>query len=197
MLNGNKLVIILPLILMGFIFFGGYNYLQETSSVTNELLYEKVEIEAVLEQTGENLTLSGNWLWGEMPAEGLMGDDYLGVSFLDEETGVAISIAEIEASTLQLLHGEKVVYETEGTKVGNGVVYTYPNQIVEHESYGNKGSFTVAVKLEEEKKVRASVVMLHTWEEHEGLIIEEPRMVEPQFPTITDNSYWVMEWTFE
>ncbi len=195
MLNGNKLVIILPLLLMGFIFYGGYHYLNQSAAITNEQLFQVIDMDANISKFNETVEVHGTWNWEEMPIEGLIGKDYIGVSLIDGDSGNQLDNLNVKQSQLFLKHGEKVIFQAEGLIVENGLIFAFPNEIIEHESYGNKGEFIVTFMLEEEITVKASIVLLHTWEEHEGLILTDARMVNPEFTGDVQVAFWTTEWT--
>ncbi|WP_096201244.1 hypothetical protein [Bacillus sp. FJAT-45350] len=197
MFNGNKLAIILPVLLMGFIFYGGYHYLQSTNVVTNEQLHQSIDFNHEMNRLGETVELIGSWEWLDMPHEGLIGEDYIGVSLTNIETGEFIPGDEVVGSELQLFHGHKLIYETVGQVVDNGLIFSYPNEIIEHESYGNKGGFKVSFASNYDSEYRASFTYLHTWNEHEGLKYEDARMISPVFSGTINESYWVIERTIE
>lgn len=192
MFRGNKMVLILPALLMGFIFWGGYYYLGQASQLTNEELSTVTFFEIDYNQVGSNVKVIGNWNWVEMPIDGLNGTDYIGVSF-PEITDLGIPISEIiKSSIIELHHGDKVLYEAAGEYVKDGIVFPFPNKLLEHESYGNVGTFQLVME-KTEGISRLSASYLHTWTEHDGLQLEDARFLEPAFVSDAEVGYWVME----
>ncbi len=63
--------------------FGGVYFLQDHEAVTNEEMQNHVELLVDVRESAEGLYVSAEWDWTVAPAEGLFGDDYLGVSLLD------------------------------------------------------------------------------------------------------------------
>ncbi|WP_156816990.1 hypothetical protein [Salsuginibacillus kocurii] len=187
--NGNKLVVILPIFLMAFMFFGGWFYLQQSDVISNEDLYEHVELEAQLEENSTQ-QLDVSWEWRETPEEGLVGEDYIGISVIDEDEQPLLS-EEIEEASLQLFDGEDVIYETEGEEVENGIIFSFPNELEENVTYGNEGHINMTITGSAES---ASVSYLHTWVEHDGLESEDARFFSPSFAgQDEENVSWVIE----
>ncbi|WP_100398360.1 hypothetical protein [Bacillus sp. FJAT-44742] len=196
MLNGNKLVVILPVFLMIFLFVGGAVYVQQSEEVTNEALHEEVEWDTLMTHNGEDeglTTLRAAWEWTAMPSEGLAGEDYIGVTFLDED-GQPMQAELADESHIYLTYGNEVVYEDEAVSVENGFVFSFPNETDEHQSFGDRGSIEVTVETEDNPQ-RAIVSYLHTWEAHDGLEKTDARFFEPVLSGMrgSDSSYWVIE----
>ncbi|MEB1807648.1 MAG: hypothetical protein LPK26_10240 [Bacillaceae bacterium] len=188
MFRGNAAVIILPLLLMGFIFYGGYHYLNTSDQLTNEELDTVMSLVVEASSSGDKHTINGYWDWKEMPVDGVLGHDYIGVKFVDEEQH-SVDPELISGSKLELLHGEQVIYETEGTIVHDGIIFEFPNEVQEHIGYGNKGSFEIVLGDEFYSGNEVSISYLHTWEEHGGFSFEHAR-----FSNINvDIEHWIIE----
>lgn len=196
MLNGNKVVIILPLLVVAFIFYGGYSYWQSIGSVTNEELSQYVNFDHNLQPRNEQFILTSKWEWTEMPAEGLIGTDYIGVSLLDAN-GQQLEDVSFVNGKVELFYGNKVIYEAEGTPVENGFLFSFPNEMIEHEAFGNHGRITVSFQgAEYINGERVAISYLHTWGEHEPLQLEDARFLV----TTLDKStipHWILEQTVE
>ena len=197
MFNGNKGVIIMPLFLMAFIFFGGYYFLNQNEGITNEMLYEYVDLNGKLVKMGNSYKLSGEWKWSEMPVDGFIGDDFLGISVKEKGTGNSLSVASWEQAKLRLLHSQKELYETEGKLTQDGLIFTFPNEIIDNESFGTLGEFEIIFTLKEDVEVQTLVSYLHTWSQHEGLESSDPRFLQPIFVGKKQVNHWVIEQHFE
>ncbi|WP_078552847.1 hypothetical protein [Bacillus alkalicellulosilyticus] len=187
MLNGNKIVIILPLLVVAFLFLGGYHYIQQINTVTNEDLSQFVDVQPEIDSTGDNYSATFTWEWQEMPIEGLEGTDYIGFSFLDSEGNVIAEEIDVNGK-LELLRGDQVIFESTGTIVERGIIFPFPNEVVEHESFGNKGQAVISFS----QDISASQVVisyLHTWVEHQWQS-EDPRFIEGMSDTFP---HWVIE----
>lgn len=197
MFNGNKGVLFMPLFLMAFIFFGGYYYLNQNEGITNEMLYEHVDFDGKLVKMGDSYKLSGEWKWSAMPQDGFIGDDFLGISVKEKGTANSLSVSSWEQAKLRLLHNQKVIYEAEGKPSEEGIIFIFPNQIIENESYGPFGEFEIVFTLKEAAEVQAVVSYLHTWSEHEGLQTNDPRFLRPTFAGGKKVNHWVVEHHYE
>ncbi|SDH49775.1 hypothetical protein SAMN05192534_106107 [Alteribacillus persepolensis] len=189
MLHGNKLVIILPAVLVVFLFAGGSFYIQQAEVVQNDNLDEEIEWETSLEQTEKVSRLTAAWNWNATPDDGVQGNDYIGVTFIGEN-GETLSPDDIDHYQLKLEGGE----DMEGKTVDNGIVFSFPNEVHENQVLGKSGSFTVDIS--NTSPTRAVISHLHTWESHEGLQSEDARFFEPQFvgkETSDESFYWVSE----
>ncbi|WP_026674728.1 hypothetical protein [Alkalihalobacterium bogoriense] len=192
MLNGNKVVIILPLLVVAFIFYGGYSYWQSIGSVTNEELSQYVNFDHKLEPRNDQFILTSEWEWTEMPAEGLIGTDYIGVSLLDAN-GQQLEDVSFANGKIELFYGNKIIYEAEGTLLENGYMFSFPNEMIEHETFGNNGRISVSFQTSDDTEGhRVSISYLHTWGEHELLHIEDAR-----FLTTNVNEAAIPHWILE
>jgi len=189
MFQGNKLVLILPGILMLVMLVGGYQFLQGSEAITNEELKDMVEYEAEIQETESGLYIDANWDWTIMPIEGLYGEDYLSVYFMDGDkvrTDVVIEKAE-----LQLLHSDQIIEVQTGEKVANGVIFSFSNKIVEHESFGNLGQLQVVVSGTDLTENDVRIQLLHTWTEHAPLEKEDATFSAPTFTNAANVPYWI------
>ncbi|MGO4887151.1 hypothetical protein ACJ2A9_05280 [Anaerobacillus sp. MEB173] len=193
----NKWQWILPGILMIFIFYSGYQYINESESFSNEdiqnLIVASVEAEQINEQMIE---ITGKWDWSELPKEGLLGDDYIGVTVFEEDQ--PMDGERFSESMLVLYHRDKPIYEVEGQAVKNGVVFSFPTKMVEEGIYGNEGEVKLQLQISKNSfsSTKVSMTYLHTWTEHEGLQIEDSRFQSPQFLNVNGDDevpYWIIE----
>lgn len=192
MFRGNKPVLILPAILMLVMFIGGYQFLQESETITNEELQEVIDLQVEAKETDKDLQVKANWDWTMMPTEGFYGEDYIGVTLIDEETGEARTDLEFEESKVELLSADQVIEESEGTVVENGIIFSFSNKMVEHESYGNLGKVRVTVKGEEIRPEAVRIYLLHTWVEHSPLAKEDATFTNPVFTGAANVPYWIV-----
>ncbi|MDV2683201.1 hypothetical protein RYX56_02320 [Alkalihalophilus lindianensis] len=194
MFNGNKLVLILPAILMALMFWGGYHFLGENEALTHEQLEEEIEINVVASERGEDWLVKVNWDWTAMPEGGLYGDDYVSITVLDE-SGKAREDVSLTQSELELIYADEIIYQTEGETVTNGVIFAYPNQFDEHKSYGNLGQAVIRVNGENIQQEDISVQMLHTWINHSPLTKEDAQLTNPDFSGAINVPYWLVSVT--
>ncbi|MBU8905746.1 hypothetical protein [Desertibacillus haloalkaliphilus] len=195
MLNGNKLVFILPLILMGFIFYGGYSYLNESEYVTNEELQETSVMEVSIGKMDQGYEITGSWNWNEVPVEGFLGEDYIGITLMDQlNEPFLLEEGEIIENELSLIHSGQEVWTTKGKWVETGMIFSFPNELKDHESLGDQGQLKLVISSEEIEEPQVSMSYLHTWVEHQGLLLEEPRFLTPTFNGDQGKvPYWVIE----
>lgn len=187
MLNSNKTVLVLPLLLMLIMFIGGYFFLSGTEEITNEQLQEKIELEATYYISDSTIFINGEWNWSVMPAEGLYGDDYIGVPFQHTDGNVEL------VATLELTYGDQVIEQIEGIHVDNGIIFPFPNHMIEQVSYGNSGRFAVELKYSDDVDVdELSVHYLHTWTNHAPLMMEDATFQSPMFGEALDVPHWVL-----
>ncbi|MFB4164765.1 hypothetical protein ACE1TI_13280 [Alteribacillus sp. JSM 102045] len=193
MFNGNKLVVILPLILMVFLFAGGSFYINQAEVINNEELDEQINWETSLSSTGEASILEASWNWNVTPDDGMEGEDYIGVTFIDEN-GEMMPAEIIEEYELTLTLKDQEI-EEDGITADNGIIFSFPNSIEENETLGDKGSLRVETS-GEAVPVRAVISHLHTWEEHGGLQSNDARFFDRDFGGKKDNDesfFWVSE----
>lgn len=191
MFSGNRLVVLLPLTLMVFLFVLGGLYLIQTETVTNQSLKEEVSWEIHTSQVGDRFLLEASWNWGYLPEDGVRGEDYIGVSMLDRQ-GNSIPIEQYEVYELEVHHENHI---REGELVGSGVLFSFPNALEENKVVGESGTVRIVVE-GEVPPIRAIVSYLHTWEDHDGLISKDPRFFEREFAgreADSETFYWVME----
>ncbi|WP_062046399.1 hypothetical protein [Bacillus sp. JCM 19034] len=187
MLNSNKTVLVLPLLLMLIMFVGGYFFLSDTEEITNEQLKEKIELEASYHENGSLLVVNGEWNWSVMPIEGLYGDDYIGVAIPNVNNHNEI------VATLELTYADDIIEQIDGKVVDNGIVFTFPNAMIEQISYGNSGRFKVEIDHQHNVDVdELSVHYLHTWTNHAPLDIEDAIFQTPTFEEAQDVPHWVL-----
>ncbi|PSL42336.1 hypothetical protein B0H94_11640 [Salsuginibacillus halophilus] len=186
----NKLVVLLPLLLMVILFAGGWFYIQQADTITNEDLSNHVQLEVEKTETSPYV-VEAEWSWSETPEDGLAGDDYIGVSLKDEE-GEPLSGEVLEQAELTLDHAGETVYETEGEVLDTGIIFSFPNATEENEVYGSSGKMTVTT---EEETTETVISYLHTWAEHEGLDKQDPRFFDPAFlgNDNIEDAYWVID----
>ncbi len=126
-----------------------------------------------------------------MPVEGLYGEDYLSIYVLDQSTGIARTDVEMEEGLVQLLHADQVIEEDTGTFVDNGIIFTFSNKLVDHESYGNLGQVRVKVEGLNLNPNDVKVQLLHTWTEHSPLELEDATFASPSFSGAANVPYWI------
>jgi hypothetical protein len=197
MFRGNKLVLILPAILIVLMLLGGYHFLKESESITNEDLQNKIEFKLNTNKTMEGLDVEVNWDWTVMPSEGLYGEDYLGISVIDKETGQARTDIEFEKGIVELLYAERIIEQSEGAVVENGMIFAFSNQLVEHESYGNVGRVKASLVGDRLEEVDIVVKLLHTWSDHSPLEVEDATFPSPTFTGAANVPHWIVSYEAE
>ncbi|RSL30938.1 hypothetical protein D7Z54_23525 [Salibacterium salarium] len=197
MFGTNKLVLILPLFLMVFLFVGGAIYVNQAEEISNENLSEEVEWEKSFSENESGSTLEASWNWGIMPDDGMQGTDYIGVTLLDAN-GDPISGEEIKTYELTLHQNDEADIIEEGQVVENGILFSFPNEMQENQTIGDSGSLHVSHNGDNLPE-QAVISYLHTWEDHGGLDSQDARFFNRDFVGKNQNDesfFWVME-TFE
>ncbi len=194
MFRGNKPVLILPAILMIVMFIGGYQFLQGSEAVTNEELQDLIEVQLEANQANGDLQVRANWDWTIMPAEGLYGEDYIGITLMDQTMGEARTDLEFVEAKVELLYGDQVIEEAEGTIVENGIIFAFSNKMDENVTYGNLGRVRVTVEGEELQPEDVRLHLLHTWVEHTPLDKEDASFASPTFGNATNVPYWIISY---
>lgn len=193
MFQGNKPVLILPTLLMIFMFVGGYIYLKQSEAVTNEELQRVIELDANTVLTGErSLRVDIEWDWTTMPKEGLRGDDYIGVALMDKDSDEVRTDVKVSHATLELTFGDDVLKKIEGNVVDNGVIFVFPNRVSDNRSYGNVGRATVVFEGERLDETLTRVHYLHTWTEGPSLKLEDALFSDPSFEGEGEVPYWLL-----
>ncbi|WP_100406825.1 hypothetical protein [Bacillus solitudinis] len=182
MFRDNKIVLLLPAILMVVMVFGGYYYLNNTDVVTNEELEQFAKLDSSIQETENGWEITAEWDWTMMPTDGLYGEDYLGIHLGEN--------IEVVSSTLKLYHADGIVLENEGAIVENGVIFSFPNEIIENEVLGNRGTAVVKV---EKMPSNASIHLLHTWTAHSPLEKNEASLSNPLFGEAKNVPYWTLK----
>lgn len=182
---------ILPLILMGFIFFGGFHFLKKTDQFTNEQIAQTMTLDVDVKEENENILVEGTWNWNGTPQDIIIGDDYIGITLADENNK-PIDFAVKEAK-LQLYDHEEVIFETLGEKSGQGYVFSFPNQLEENQVFGYKGSFSLTMTTDKPIENQVIVSYLHTWADHGGILSTDPRFLNVEFTNPINDQFWVIE----
>ncbi|WP_240378118.1 hypothetical protein [Bacillus piscicola] len=193
MFSGNKLVVILPVVLMLLLFAGGSLYINKAQVVTNEKLNEQIEWDTSFEAAESGAQLEGTWEWKVMPEDGVQGLDYIGVTLLDKN-GAPLPRETLKSYKLvvETKEGKK---EAESEIVDNGILFSFLTEMEEYDVVGSKGSFTVETDTDIIPE-RAVVSYLHTWEEHQGIKSKDARFFEREFVGKESNDesfFWVAE----
>ncbi|WYP27991.1 hypothetical protein NSQ54_07885 [Alkalihalobacillus sp. FSL W8-0930] len=175
--SNHLIVFLLPVVLMLVMAIGGYAFLQsdEASEWTNEELQENMEWTGA--QSGSTVELS--WVWPAMPVDGMFGDDYFGV------------VGPLEGLKVELYASDGVLLEEEGTEIENGWIVSFPTELVENKSYGNRGTLYIELESNEVSLDELNVQLLHTWTQHAPLEKEDATFRHPTFGEATNVPYWV------
>ncbi|WP_100372464.1 hypothetical protein [Bacillus sp. FJAT-45037] len=193
MFNGNKLVLILPAILMVLMFFGGYHFLGQVETMTHEELEDVIELDVHASEREGDWVVRVNWDWTMMPDGGMYGEDYVSVAVLDSSRTNAREDVVFEDAKLELIYADEVIYETMGQSVDNGMIFEYPNELDQHKSYGNVGQMVVTVSGSEIDSSDISVKLLHTWVNHSPLTKEDAQFTVLDFSGAQNVPHWIIE----
>ncbi|GAE30748.1 hypothetical protein [Halalkalibacter hemicellulosilyticus] len=185
MLNSNKTVLILPILLMVIMFVGGYYFLNGVESITNEQLEDHIDFDIEYTAQETSIVINGEWNWNVMPSEGLYGNDYIGVSVSNDQLNYTNAI-------LELTYGDQVIEQIEGVDVENGIIFVFPNELVEQVSYGNSGRFQIELEHNEIVDKELNVHYLHTWTNHVPMDLEDAAFESPTFGEALEVPYWMI-----
>ncbi|MCK0471499.1 hypothetical protein [Halalkalibacter sp. APA_J-10(15)] len=185
MLNSNKTVLILPILLMVIMFVGGYYFLNGVESITNEQLQDHVDLNVKYEERESSIVINGEWNWNVMPSEGLYGDDYIGIYSANHDLNYT-------NATLELTYGDQVIEQIEGVDVENGIIFVFPNELVEQVSYGNSGRFQIEFGNNEIADKELHVHYLHTWTNHVPMDLEDAAFESPTFGEALEVPHWII-----
>ncbi|OIJ16076.1 hypothetical protein BKP35_03600 [Anaerobacillus arseniciselenatis] len=188
----NKVVFLLPLSAMFMLFYFGYLYISSDEVITNKSLQNEIIIDLNAESTEDEVVLKGEWDWTTMPVDGVVGNDYIVISLQSDE-GALFNTGNITSSSMSLLKGENVLDTLEAQIFEDEVIFVFPNKVIEHESYGNRGEVELVIQLEEHEEFVVAFSYIHTWVEHDHLLIEEAQSFEKVVAEKLDSSYWVVK----
>lgn len=188
----NKIVFFLPVSVMALLFYLGYHYINSSENATNESLQNDIVISLEVNREGDLVQITGRWDWTQMPVDGLIGDDYITIMF-QNENGSDFVPEKVLLAQLSLLKGNQVLKEINGTINEKGIVFTFPNKIIDHESYGNRGTLKIVTELDEKEEYGASLTYVHTWIDHELIAFNRLHSLETGLQDILTNKYWVIK----
>ncbi|MDT8861713.1 hypothetical protein N0O92_15960 [Alkalihalobacillus sp. MEB130] len=190
MFRGNKPVLILPAILAVIMIIGGYQFLQGSEAITNEELQNVIDFQLDTRETDQGIEITANWDWTVMPAEGLYGEDYIGVVVMEKNTMTPRTDIVVEQGQLELLYADRTIEETKGTVVENGIIFPFSNKLVEHESYGNVGRLKVNLAGEDIEGEDVILTLIHTWTDHAPLEKTDASLSSPTFTGAANVPHW-------
>ncbi|KHF41816.1 hypothetical protein [Halalkalibacter okhensis] len=190
MFRGNKLVLILPAILAIVMLIGGYHFLESSEAITNEELQDVIELDLNTNKTAHGMKVTANWDWTVMPAEGLYGEDYIGIVIMERDTMTPRTDIEVEGAVLELLYADRTIEQSEGTMVENGIIFPFSNKIEEHESFGNVGRLQVEIFGEDIEGGDVFLTLIHTWTEHAPLEMTDASLSSPTFTGAANVPHW-------
>lgn len=186
----NKIVFLLPVSAMLLLFYFGYLYITNEEPITNESLQNEIKIEIDSQRSANGMLIKGIWDWTAMPIDGMVGDDYITI-VIQSEDGTPIPNERMISSEISLLKGDTVLESYEGIIHENGVIFSFPNKLIEHESYGNRGKLELELDLENmEGEHIVAISYVHTWAKHDLLLIEDIVAIEASLEERIANHYW-------
>lgn len=185
----NKFVFLLPVSVMFLLFYFGYQYINSSETATNESLQNDIVISLDANRNAQEVMLRGTWDWTQMPVDGLIGDDYIIIT-IKQEDDTPIESLNVHSAELFLLKGEQQLQSVIGEVDPNGIVFTFPNKIVDHESFGNRGEIEVVLQLADEASYIATFTYVHTWVDHQLVGFNQLYSLEAGLQDILTNKYW-------
>lgn len=185
----NKFVFLLPVSVMFLLFYFGYQYINSSETATNESLQNDIVISLDANRNGQEVLLRGTWDWTQMPVDGLIGDDYIIIT-IKQEDETPIDSLNVLSAELFLLKGEQQLQSVIGEVDPNGIVFIFPNKIVDHESFGNRGEIEVVLQLADEASYIATFTYIHTWVDHQLVGFNQLYSLEAGLQDILTNKYW-------
>lgn len=178
--RGNHFIVfLLPALLMIVMAVGGYFYLKndQSNEVTNADLQDNIDWSGSLMAS----TVELSWQWPAMPADGMFGDDYIGV------TGA------VESLRVELHASDGILYEADGVEVDNGWIVAFPNELDENKSLGNRGTLIIELESDDVSYEDLEVFLLHTWAQHAPLEQQDATFSDPTFGEASNVPFWVEE----
>lgn len=185
----NKFVFLLPVSVMFLLFYFGYQYINSSETATNESLQNDIVISLDANRNGKEVLLRGTWDWTQMPIDGLIGDDYIMIT-IKQEDDTPIDFLNVLSAELFLLKGKQQLQSVIGEVDPNGIVFTFPNKIVDHESFGNRGEVVVVLQIADEASYIATFTYVHTWVDHQLVGLNQLYSLEADLQDILTNKYW-------
>ena len=174
------------------LFYFGYLYISSDEVITNKSLQNEIIIDLNAESTEDEVVLKGEWDWTTMPVDGVVGNDYIVISLQSDE-GALFNTGNITSSSLTLLKGENVLDTIEAQIFEDEVIFLFPNKVIEHESYGNRGEVELVIQLEEHQEFVVAFSYIHTWVEHDHLLTEEVQSLEKIVEEKLAPSFWIVK----
>jgi hypothetical protein len=192
----NKFVLLLPVSVMFLLFYFGYHYITSNEVVTNELLQNEIFIDLQSTRDGDKVTLSGNWDWTQMPDDGLVGNDYIVISIQNDDQA-PFNSENFLSNTLVLLKGDQEIQSINGGIIADKVIFSFPNKLIEHESYGNRGKVELLLEVAEEDTYTVSFTYVHTWDEHQKLTFTEKETLTESMQIKLPDKHWLVTRFFD
>ncbi|MBB5173118.1 hypothetical protein [Texcoconibacillus texcoconensis] len=185
----NRIVLLLPLIVMIGLFVFGYMSIQQLDEVTNEQLQDHTEFDVTGNNDGNETTVNVRWQWDRLPEDGVAGDDFMIIQFYDEAENLLESGAIADVS-LQLTHSDEVLYETSDIAYeAGGYVVSFQNEQSQHETLGSQGEWQLVVEHADQSPDHVQLTYWHTWNHHsvsKGELLEDSS-------SINNIDHWVVE----
>ncbi|BAB05155.1 hypothetical protein P4631_13075 [Halalkalibacterium halodurans] len=185
--TGNKIVFLFPATLMVLLFIGGYFYLQQETEFSNEELKDVVSFDVEAEAIENQLTVQVEWDWNAMPTDGLYGMDYISIAMMEPADEIVFTEGDI-----RLFYGHEEIFRSKGKVVSDGVIFSFPNELRDFESFGNLGEIVVDIEGEQLEKTELTVYYVHTWSHHLGMLRDSAKLDEPSFENGPNVPYWVL-----
>ncbi|MDG5788736.1 hypothetical protein QA612_14770 [Evansella sp. AB-P1] len=187
----NRIVLLLPLTVMVFLFIFGYLTINQAQSITNEELNEHIEFQLEV-TTNENIPHAlGRWNWLDFPEDGMLGHGIIEFIILNENMK-PIEFTE-RLGFLQLLQSSDVIFAVEDSFfTQEGIALTFENDIDENTMFGPKGLAILDLTELDERAVFLEVKYYHTWDEQQYTPIEGEEVIE-SLEAQGIYQYWVIE----
>ncbi|WP_090840745.1 hypothetical protein [Alkalicoccus daliensis] len=173
-MQGNKILIFLPLLVMLGLFAIGYYSLTQTGGFTNTDLEENIFIAYERE---ENQYIE--WQWGSFPEDGIAGTDYI---------ELVIDADAVEEVELRLQQAGEILYETsEWEETPDGIAVEFPTYADGEQIIGALGELLLDASADID-----AVRYYHTWAAAEINVSSSESIQELLEERIPDQ-FWVVE----
>ncbi|UCZ54563.1 hypothetical protein LGQ02_07350 [Bacillus shivajii] len=189
-MKGNKIVFILPALVMAGLFLFGYFVIQQTDSASNETLNQLIYVDMTTDELDNDLEVQINWGWGDLPSDGLIGQGVVEIVATNEEA-MDVDVNWLHAN-LQLLQGNDRIYESDHfTKTNDGIAFLFQNERVDNEIYGPQGKVVAQLKKHQDVS-HIEIRYYHHWE-NENIVLEEHEDVQTQLDERGIEQFWMIQ----
>ncbi|GEL06938.1 hypothetical protein [Salisediminibacterium halotolerans] len=166
-MQGNKIVLFLPVAVMAGLFIAGYFALSGNETYSHEELAETAELDYYWtdreEGSPNGYELTVSWRWGEYPEDGIAGDDFIELQTEDQEAAEKLQ-KTLEDGSVQLTSGDEVTFASDEVEAtAEGVLLRFPNEMQQELVLGAQGE--AEFRFAEEDLPDFAVRYIHTWQD--------------------------------